>query len=917
MPDFRSLIRERLRNCGLAPEREAEVVEELAQHLGDRYDSLRSAGATEAEAVSAVTADLDQRDLTAELSRIGPAWSEPVVLGTTRAGQFWSSFFQDLRYGLRTLRLSPGFTAICICSLALGIGANTAIFQLLDAVRMRVLPVPNPQELAVVRSLKPWRSGHITGRFAYSTNPQWEQIRAQQQGFSGMLAWGSETFNLATGGEVRPADGLWVSGGFFDVLQVQPLLGRVLHESDDHPGCGAPGAVLSYPFWQREFGGDPNVINKTIALEGHPFPIIGVTPASFYGVDVGHTFDVAVPLCSEPVIMGEHSSYNRRDAWWLAILGRLEPGWSLQKASAQLQAISPGIMQETLPPIFQAEGTRKYLALRLGVFAAANGFSNIRRDYETPLWLLLAIAALVLLIACANLANLMLARASAREREIAVRLALGAARGRLIRQLLTESLLLAFGGAILGGVLAQFLTRFLVHYLGSEDNSRIFLSLATDWRVLGFTTALAVLTCVFFGLAPALKATKADPARIISLAGRGLTAGRDRFSLRRALVVSQVALSIVLVVSALLFAGSLRKILTLDAGFEREGLLVMDADFSRLALPPERRAAFAQLLLDRVKTIPGVTSAAETSALPLGGNWWNDRVLVDGKTGDVNVDMANASSDYFKTMGTPQLAGRDFNAGDSRRAPFVAIVNQEFARKFFNGQNPIGRTFKIDVNRGQPQPEYQVVGLVGNSKYFDLREDFAPIAYYAAAQDLKPSSDTSIVIRSDLALDSLLTSLRRITADVSPDMSIEFRVFDETVRQGLLRERLLATLSGFFGVLAILLATIGLYGVIAYMVTQRSNEIGIRMALGAMPSRILKMIVSEAVKLLSLGLIIGLVLTLVAGKVASTLLYGLTSHDPLTLAMGTITLAVVGVLASLLPAKRAATMDPMAALREQ
>jgi len=824
---------------------------------------------------------------------------------------------QDVRYSLRQLRKSPGFTITAVLTLALGIGANTAIFQLLDAVRMRVLPVPNPQELAVVRPLKPWRSGHVTGRFAYSTNPQWEQIRAQQQGFSGMLAWGSETFNLATGGEVRPADGLWVSGSFFDVLQVQPLLGRVLHESDDHPGCGAPGAVLSYAFWQREYGGDPNVINKAITLEGHPFPILGVTPASFYGVDVGHSFDVAVPLCSEPVIMGEHSSYNRRDAWWLAILGRLKPGWSLQKASAQLQAISPAIMQETLPPMYQAEGTKKYLALRLGVFAAANGFSNIRSEYETPLWLLLAIAGLVLLIACANLANLMLARASAREREIAVRLALGGDRGHLIRQLLTESLLLAFGGAILGGGFAQLLTRFLVHYLSSEDNSRIFLSLATDWRVLSFTTALAVLTCVFFGLAPALKATQADPARILSLAGRGLTAGRNRFSLRRGLVVSQVALSIVLVVSALLFAGSLRRILTLDAGFQREGLLVMDADFTQQALPPARRAAFAQLLLDQVKTIPGVTSAAETSALPLGGNWWNDRVVIEGEANEISVDMANISPNYFKTMGTPQLAGRDFTAGDSHGAPFVAIVNQEFAKKFFNGQNPIGRTFKIDVNRGQPQPEYQIVGLVANSKYFDLREDFAPIAYYAAAQDLKPSADTSIVIRSDLALDSLLTSLRRTMAGVSPDISIDFRVFNETVREGLLRERLLATLSGFFGALAILLATIGLYGVIAYMVAQRSNEIGIRMALGALPSRILKMIISEALRLLSIGLGIGLVLTLAVGKAASSLLYGLTSHDPFTLVMGSIMLAVVGVLASLLPAWRAATMDPMAALRDQ
>ena len=918
MPDFKQIIRERLRNSGIPPLRESEIVDEIAQHLGDRFRALRSGGASEEQALAEIMAHLDQRDLAAEVRAVEQSYSEPVALGAPGKGSFWATLLQDVRYGLRVLRLNPGFTTVCLLSLALGIGANTAIFELIDAVRMRTVPVPEPQQLVVIRPTDKGRTGHVTGRYAFVTNPMWEQIRANHPGFSGVFAWGATGFNLANGGEARNAEGLWVSGEFFDVLRIQPIVGRLLHRSDDNPGCGTPGAVISYSFWQREFGGDANVTSRTVTLEGHVFPVLGVTPASFYGLDVGHSFDVAVPICSEPVINADGSYYNLRHAWWLAIMGRLEPGWSLERTSAALATLSPGVMHETLPPVYSPEQAKRFLAMKLAAFPGANGLSNLRNNYETPLWLLLAIAGLVLLIACANLANLMLARAGAREREIAVRLALGAARGRLIRQLMTESLLLAAGGAVLGMALARGLSRLLINYLsGGDHRGALYIPLATDWRVLGFTIGLAILTCILFGLMPALKATSAAPARVMSLAGRGIASTRERFSLRRALVVTQVALSLVLVVTALAFAGSLRKILTVDAGFQRDGLVVMDFDFSRLNLPREQRMAYAESLLDRLRALPGVENAAETSAIPIVGGSWNDKVIIGDKASEKYINMSHISGGYFKTMGTPLLAGRDFDRRDNASAPRVAIVNQQFARKLFGAENPVGRTFKIDVYKGETVRDYEVVGLVKDSKYQDLREDFGPIAFYPQLQDDKPDPDSEVMVRSSLALEPLLTSLRNSVADMNPAIAIDFHSYNGVVKDALLRERLLATLSGFFGALAIVLATVGLYGVIAYLVVRRTNEIGIRMALGATPSRILAMVLREAANLLLFGVIIGAVLAIASGRVAATLLFGLKPWDPVVLITASLALCVVAVGASLLPARRAARLQPTVALREE
>src|SRR5262245_52196370 len=498
------------------------------------------------------------------------------------------SFSQDLRYGARQLKQSPGFTVVAVLSLALGIGANSAIFQLIDAVRLRTLPVQNPQELAAVDfPTGSQRSGWFSTRNSRFTYSQWEQIQARQQSFSGVLAWSATRFNLTAGGEARYAEGLYVSGEFFRHLGVHPALGRLFVAQDDGRVCSEPSVVLSYGFWQREFGGDRSVLGRTLTLDGHAFPVIGVTPAPFFGVEVGRAFDVAVPLCADELIAEDRK--GRRpvpSAWWLAILGRLKPGWSVERANAHFQTLAPGIMESTLPPTYLPDTAKRYLANKLAVTEGGTGISGLRQQYERPLWLLMATTGLVLMIACANLANLLLARASVREREIAVRLAIGASRGRLVRQLLAESLLLALLGAALGGVLAQGLSRGIMAFFNTTNSPR-FLGLDLDVRILGFTAALAVTTCLLFGLVPAMRATHLAPAAVIHGAGRA-SAGRERFSLRRALVATQIALSLVLLVGALLFVRSLGNLLAVDAGFRPEGVISVSLDLRRPAYSKEQ-----------------------------------------------------------------------------------------------------------------------------------------------------------------------------------------------------------------------------------------------------------------------------------------------------------------------------------------
>src|SRR2546425_2236619 len=456
-----------------------------------------------------------------------------------------TSFWRDLRHAFRFLRHHPILHNTPALPPPLGLGANPAIFHLINPIRLRPIPVKNPKELGTIRIAdRHWGSGQFSSRYSQLTFAMWEQIRKRQEGFAELAVWSDQRFNLATGGEVRKAKAIRVSGDFFHVLGVEPILGRLLGPGDDQPGCGISGANISYAFWQRNFAGDASVVGKRLTLDGNSFQVIGVTPPGFNGISVGDTFDVAAPICIEPILSARYNRLPLRHAWWLATIGRLKPGWTIARANAQMLAVTPAVLQETIPPVYDAEGTKKYLEYKLGAFSASTGFSELREDSETSLWLLLGISGLVLLIACANLANLMLARASARERQITIRRALGATRWRMVRELLSESLLLATAGSICGLFLALAISRMLVAFISTQQNP-IFLDLGMDWRVLAFTTALAVLTTVSFGLAPALRATRAEPATLLHSGSRGTTGGRERFSLRRILIVSQVGLSVV------------------------------------------------------------------------------------------------------------------------------------------------------------------------------------------------------------------------------------------------------------------------------------------------------------------------------------------------------------------------------------
>src|SRR5262245_28765145 len=623
--------------------------------------------------------------------------------------------FQDLRYGARMLLKHKSFTVVATLSLALGVGANTAIFQLIDAARLRMLPVKNPQELVEVRPTELSMSktrGNKSARFPAVTNPLWEQLRERQESFSSVCAWGTGGFNLAQGGEARNARALWVSGDFFNTLGAQPMLGRVFTAADDRRGCGERNVVISHSFWQREYGGDPNIVGRKITLADQPFEVIGVTRANFFGLEVGRNFDVALPLCAEAIIAGRNNRLDSGVNWWLMVTGRLKPGRTPAQATAELQALSTGLFEKTLPANYPPVSVQDYLNSKLEAVEVGAGYSLLRRDYEASLWLLLAIAGLVLLIACANLANLLLARASAREREMAVRQALGASRLRLVRQLLAESMLLAFIGAALGALLAQGLSRFMVAYLNTGGDAG-FLDLGVNWRVLGFAAGLALLTCVLFGVTPAIRAARIEPGSVMKAAGRGLTAGRERFSLRRALVVAQVALSLALVAGAFLFTRSLNKLLTVETGFQQDGLLIARVNFGRLNLPPELRLAFRQEMLDRIRAIPGVTAATDADTIPLTGVGRGNRVWLDGGDRQQKIGAAinGIGLDYFKTLHATLVAGREFQMSDTANTPQVAIVNEVLARRLLQGANSVGQRLRIEATPNDPETVYEIVGL--------------------------------------------------------------------------------------------------------------------------------------------------------------------------------------------------------------
>jgi putative ABC transport system permease protein len=883
---------------------ERELAEEMECHLQMHIEDNLRAGMSAGEARRQALIKLGGVEATKETYR------------ERRGLPVLEALVQDVRYAARTLRKNPGFTIVAVSILALGIGANTTIFQMLDAVTMRSLPVSKPEEIVLV---EPPSMGDVRGNveFPYPvvTNPLWEEIRRRQTAFSGIFAWSPGLLNLSQNGEARWASGLEVSGGFFSALGVSPALGRVFGDADDQRGCSG-SAVLSYSFWQSEYGGDPAAVGQTITLEHHSYEITGVTSANFTGLEVGKRFDVAVPLCAEGLLDAEDDRLNSSTNWWLIVMGRLKPGLTIEKASAQLSASSPGAFEASLRPDYPKESIPKYLQLKLAARPAGGGISRLRESYSNSLWLLLTLTGLVLLIACANLANLMLARASARERELTMRAALGASRARLLSQTLTESALLAATGAALGIWLATLLSRLLVQFLSTEDDP-LFLPLHLDWRTLGFTSGIALATCILFSVAPALRGMGVAPSAALKSSSRNATPGRGRFLLRRVLVVSQMAFSLMLLVEALLFTRSFVNLATADTGLKSQGVLISYLDLSRVNLPVERRLDFRRDLIQKLEQIPGVDSVAETNIVPLSRSSWNNNIWMEGSdpSHQTKCFFSFVGPGFFKTMGVAVLTGRNFLGSDTPASNNVAIVNEAFVREVLRGGSPLGLRFSREATPHNPVMQFEIVGVVKDAKYRDLREPPSPTIYLPQSQDPHPATFAQVLVRSSLPPSALLASVKSNVAQISPDITATFRVFDAMVRDSLMKERLMAWLSSFFGLLAILLAAIGLYGVISYLVAQRTNEVGIRMALGASGSTILKMLLGETSTLLVIGCVVGAALSFAAGRAASAFLYGLKPYDPVTFALALSLLAGVATAASYVPAQRAARVDPMVALR--
>jgi predicted permease len=884
-------------------DRDAELREELETHL-------------KMAAADRVARGLDPRDAAAAARREMGNFSQ--IQEATRdvwARRWLEHAAQDVRYALRTFRRNPGFALVAILSLTLGIGANTALFEVVNAVRLRTLPVADPASLVEIRIADmDGARGNIQTRHASVTQPIWREILARRDAFSGLFAWNRGSFNLAEGGETRLTEGLWVSGEFFSTLGVRPVAGRLLSPEDDRAGCAAR-AVLGDGFWRRAYGGDHSVIGRTILLDSRPAEIIGVAAPGFYGLEVGRAFDVALPLCAEPAFSDDGK--GRVDAgttWWLSIFGRLKPGWSEDRVNAHLAAMSPAIFRTSMPATYPPVSMPKYLKFRLGAYPGGSGLSQLRDEYEPALWLLLGTAGLVLVIACANLANLLLARATAREREIGIRLGLGASRARVVRQLLTESLLLVAIGAVCAVFLAGILGRWLVAALETADNP-ITLPLDLDWSVVGFACLLALATCLLFGLAPAIRGTRVAAGSVMRGSARGATAGRESLALRRGLVVVQIALSLALLFGSLLFARTLHNVVGVNPGFRADGLLAAGLNLTALNIPADRRRSVHQGIIERIRAVPGVQSAATVAVVPISGDSGGNDVWPEtDRARSFNTRVNFVGTGFFQTLEVPMLAGRDVDDRDTPTSLPVAIVNETFAARFGGSAGAIGRRFTREATPSTPETTFDIVGVVRNSTYQTLKEEPEPVAYYADTQG-RNSRYVRMVVRASVPPASATAAITAALANADPRIKVTYRVLPTMIHDTLVQERLLAALSGGFGTLAALLTVVGLYGLIAYTVTRRTGEIGIRMALGATNRNITGLLLRETGLLLAIGTVCGIALALVVGRTAATLLFGIRPYDPAMLIGAVGLLIVIALAASYAPARRATRIEPVAALR--
>jgi predicted permease len=801
--------------------------------------------------------------------------------------------------------------------LALGIGANTAIFSILNSLLLKPLPVHDPQQLIALGSDQP-------GEDAAMTYPIWQEVRDRHL-LNGLFVWATDRVSIADGGETRALEAIWASGTFFDSLGLPAVAGRTFTESDDRRDAGpnGPVAVLSHAASRRLFGGPAGALGRSLTIERVPFTIIGVTPREFFGLNVGAAVDVILPLETEPTLSRIPSRLER---WpWLHITARLRPGETVEAATAAVRTQQPQIREATLP-YSRAQDRQAYLSKPWTMRSATTGSSRLRSRYGTALSTLLVIVGLVLLVACANIAHLQLARTAARRYEFSVRAALGASRLRIVRQQLVESLLLAAAGAALGLAFAQWGGRLIVAQL-STWASTAFLDLSPDWRVLAVTGAVALATAILFGTVPALRAARVDPIEALNQHRRGLTAGGFA-SVGGGLVVVQVALSLLLVIGAGLFVRSFAALAYRDLGFDRSRVVVAVVDARRSAVPPASFPALFERVRQAVATVPGVESAATSMATPLGsaGVRFDREVQQAGNPtfagGEVRIFTCPVSPDWFRTFGTRLLAGRDFEGRDRAGSQSVAMINEAFARRHFGGESPIGRTIMVGDEPSDRQP-VEIVGLVQNAAFTSVREPVAPTLYRPLAQWdderlLKsfPSVSVSIRAAGNLAPARLSTSVASAISGVDGALTVSFQSLTETLSVYYIRERLLALISGYFGLLALLLAALGLYGVTSYSVSQRRTEIGVRMAIGADGSAVVRLVLGRVAFLCAFGIVAGVIASVWATRLVEALLFNTPARDPLLIGGSAVALALVAAVAGWLPARRASRIDPAEALRQ-
>ena len=830
------------------------------------------------------------------------------------------TLWQDLKYAARMLRKSPGFTVMAVLTLALGIGANTAIFSLTDQVLLRLLPVRSPQELVVLRSPGPKR-GHTNSDGDEATSFSYllyKDLRDHNEAFSGLLARFSAPLSVSFQGQTERASGELVSGNYFEVLGVPAAVGRTFSQDDDRVAGAHPLAVLSYGYWNRRFAANPGVLNQTLLINGNVMTVVGVTRASFSGVQVGQTPDIFIPITMKAQITPNWDGLEDRKDHWLAIMGRLKPGVSRQQAEVSTTGLLRSILQEEVKlATFSGDLREKFLHRAMILDSGGRGRQILQSDVQAPLLALAAMVGVVLLIACTNVANLLLARGAFRQREFAIRLAMGAGRWRLARQLLSESLLLSVLGGGLGLLAASWTMGVLLNSLAASQGI-MGLSAELDYRVLGFSVALSLLTGVLFGLLPALQSTRPELAETLKDQSAKASSGHGQVRLRRALVVGQVALTLLLLLGAGLFGKSIYNLSRVDLGLSAERIITFSVAPALSGYSPERTLALASDLRQGMASLPGVRSVSGATVPILAGDDEGSNLTVGGyqtpPDEELHVLRNEISPDYFSTLGIPLISGREFGDRDTAAAPPVAIINETLARQAFAGRSPLGGRLAFGAGP-KMQAQMEVVGVVKDSKHENVRDAIKPFVYTPYAQMAKLGHLT-FYLRTVQAPDALVGALRAEVQRQAPNVPVvDLKTLDAQIQESLYAEHVLAGLSSCFGLLAALLSAVGIFGLMAYTVAQRTREIGIRMALGARRWDVSWMILREVGKMAAIGVVLGLPAALALGHFAQSLLYGVQATDLPMMAAAIILVSGVALLAGYFPARSASRTDPLVALR--